>query len=151
MFYCLLSFESIFRGDFNWSCGMKYKYLCKTVSLLTHLFCYSLIWGYYIFYHYMKSVQIRSLFRSGFSCIQENTDQKKFRIWTLSTQCTSAWLSWLTFQLRGTTNEFCNEFTNEALLLADSYYKFLRCYKTLKKFFSKNSFLGLIYFLRLVL
>ena len=83
--------------------------------------------------------------------IQENTDQKKFRIWTLSTQCTSAWLSWLTFQLRGTTNEFCNEFTNEALLLADSYYKFLRCYKTLKKFFSKNSFLGLIYFLRLVL
>ena len=83
--------------------------------------------------------------------IHENTDQKKFRIWTLSTQCTSAWLSWRIFQLRGTTNEFCNELTNEAPLLADSYYKFLRCYKTLKKFFSKNSFLGLIYFLRLVL
>ena len=77
MFYCLLSFESIFRGDFNWSCGMKYKYLCKTVSVLTHLFCYSLIWGYYIFYHYMKSVQIRSLFRSGFSCIR--SEYRKIR------------------------------------------------------------------------
>ena len=137
MFYCLLSFESIFRGDFNWSCGMKYKYLCKTVSLLTHLFCYSLIWGYYIFYHYMKSVQIRSLFRYGFYCIRSEYRKIRTRKNSVFGHCP--------------TNEFCNEFTNEALLLADSYYKFLRCYKTLKKFFSKNSFLGLIYFLRLVL
>ena len=53
--------------------------------------------------HYVKSVQIRSFFWSVFSRIrteyeeilispylvrmQENTDQKKLRIWTLSTQC----------------------------------------------------------------
>ena len=50
----------------------------------------------------MKSVQIRSFFWSVFSCIrieygdlqspysdriQENTDQKKLRIWTLFTKC----------------------------------------------------------------
>ena len=55
--------------------------------------------------HYVKSVQIRSYFWSVFSCIrieygdllrkspysiriQENTDQKELRIWTLFTQCT---------------------------------------------------------------
>ena len=42
--------------------------------------------------HCVKSVQIRSFFWSVFSCIrnsvqiQENTDQKKLRIWTLFTQ-----------------------------------------------------------------
>ena len=57
-------------------------------------------------YHYVKSVQIRSIFWSVFSCIrteygyllrkspysvriQGNTDQKKLRIWTLFTKCTS--------------------------------------------------------------
>ena len=55
-------------------------------------------------FRYVKSVQIRSFFWSVFSCIrneygdllrkssyssqiQENTDQEKLRIWTLSTQC----------------------------------------------------------------
>ena len=55
-------------------------------------------------WHCVKSVQIRSFFWSVFSCIrteygdwrskspysvqiQENADQKKFRIWTLFTQC----------------------------------------------------------------
>ena len=56
-------------------------------------------------YHCVKSVQMRRFFRSVFSCIwtkygdlrskspysvwlQENTDQKKLRIWTLFTHCT---------------------------------------------------------------
>ena len=55
-------------------------------------------------YHCVKSIQIRIFFWSVFSCIraecgelrskspysvriQENTDQKKLRIWTLFTQC----------------------------------------------------------------
>ena len=57
-------------------------------------------------YHCLKSVQIRSYFCSVFSCIrteyedlwskslysvrmQENTDQKQLRIWTLFTQCST--------------------------------------------------------------
>ena len=59
---------------------------------------------YFFFYHCLKSVQIRSIFWFVFSSIrteygdlrskslysvriQENTDQKKLRIWTLFTQC----------------------------------------------------------------
>ena len=73
------------------------------------------------FNHCVKSVQIRSFFWSVFSCIrtkygdlrskspysvriQENTDQKKLRIWTLFTKCIvfkvhSVWISlllWIT-------------------------------------------------------
>ena len=61
-------------------------------------------------FHCLKSVQIRSYFWSVFSCIpteyrdllrkspysvgiQENTDRKKLRIWTLFTQCSSWWRS----------------------------------------------------------
>ena len=59
------------------------------------------------YFHYVKSVQIRSFFWSVFSRIRteygemrsispysvwmrENTDQKKLRIWTLFTQCLTA-------------------------------------------------------------
>ena len=41
--------------------------------------------------HCVKSVQIR---------IQENTDQKKLRIWTLSTQCQSLLLNGLRHEFR---------------------------------------------------
>ena len=64
------------------------------------------IWG--INKHYEKKVQIRSFFRSVFSCNQaqygemlrispysvrmrENTDHVKLRIWTHFTQCELVW------------------------------------------------------------
>ena len=56
-------------------------------------------------YHCLKSVQIRSFSgphflrsKSPYSArIQENTDQKKFRIWTLCMQCTVGKLQISTF------------------------------------------------------
>ena len=65
--------------------------------------------GYQIRTHYVKSVQRRSFFWSVFSCIQteygdllckspysvqiqENTDQKNLRIWTLFTQWLCDWM-----------------------------------------------------------
>ena len=78
----------------------------------------------------VKSVQIRSFFWSIFSCIrteyesvriQENTDQKKLRIWTLFTQC-----------------KFFKSFRYRKDYRLENYWKQLRsCF--IKKVFSKIS------------
>ena len=79
----------------------------KLYATFSYQLVYKVLYIFYIFMqdqHCVKSVQIQSFFWSVFSCIrteygdllrkspysvriQENTDQKKLRIWTLFTQC----------------------------------------------------------------
>ena len=78
--------------------------------------------------HCVKSVQIRRFFWSAFSCIcaeferlrsisqysvriQENTDQKNLRVWTLSTQCVDEVLCRVAHEY--IQSIFCNLLKNE--------------------------------------
>ena len=105
VFLLFVSAAVLFDGAFSlwvskYSQSSNWKFVkagVSQVSVLRLLFC----WWYFLC---VKSVQIRSFFWSVFSCIrtgygglrskspypvriQENTDQKKLRIWTLFTQC----------------------------------------------------------------
>ena len=99
------------------------KLIFLSISILSQEACMTLAWlslrkqPFSKKLHYLKLVQIRSFFRSVFSCIrieyrdlrrnssysfgiQKNTNQKKFRIFTFFTQ-------WLTFLLTDIKDIIC--------------------------------------------
>ena len=124
---------------------------------LFFLLCLVLIQSIILKYHWMKSIQIRSIFWSTFSRIRseyeellrispysvqmrENTDQKTLRIWTHFTKCTSH------VQARSRERPFDK---------TESIYLSLDAYPYAKKYFHTSSISNiswsiLLYYLRVL-